>query len=243
MVRITIGRPTGVADRLLPENGVQASTIHEIACILRHAVKGENGQAFSIAMWKSASDMGHRPSTLSLARFLIRSKSWGKLEPLRRVETRFKQLVAEGKDPNALTAEGESLYENGQYDAAVKIMQRALQLDSSGFEWKHYCQVCLGKALTKLDRQLEAQHAFEGALESGSIEANGELGQLSRQSDLGLAQRYLYRAAMDGDSEMFRHLSEIRVEEQAVANDDKTRREHQLWAMEWSRLADKKAAY
>lgn len=232
-----------VADRILPENGVGASTMHEIACILRHFQNVESAQAFSMAMWKSASDMGHRPSTLSLARFLIRSKAWGKLEPLRRVETRFKQLVAEGKDPNALTVEGEFLYEHGKHDAAVKTLQQALRLPSSNFEWKHNCQLCLGKALVKLDRPTEAQRAFEDAVESGSIAANGELGQLLRLSDLGRAQQYLYLAAIDGRPEMFRQLSEVSVEKQSAADNDKSRKQHELWAMEWSRLADTKAAF
>ncbi|CAM1505496.1 Fc.00g111330.m01.CDS01 [Cosmosporella sp. VM-42] len=230
--------------KLTGSDGIPAEIMHEIACILHHIPGGvKTAQAFSVAMWASASDMGHRPSTISLARMLIGGGAWGKMSQLNKIQTRFKQLVSEGRDSNVLTAEGELLYKEGKYDAAAKTLQRALRIDSPGFEWKPHCQLCLGKAFTKLQKHAEANDAFQASIESGALDADGELGQMFRSSDPEAAAQHLYTAATHGRPEFFRHLSEISLEDQADTADEKSRQSHQRWAMEWSKLADPSVPY
>ncbi|KAF7543336.1 hypothetical protein G7Z17_g10820 [Cylindrodendrum hubeiense] len=229
--------------KLTGQNGISASALYDVGCIMRHIREPRSSQAFAVAMWASAADMGHRPATLSLARQLAHSHAWGQKSQLRKVETRFKQFVSEGRDPNALTVEGEMLYELGKYDAAAKMLQRALVLDGEEFEWKSQCQLYLGKAYVKLQRPVEAREAFESISDSGSSEADTELGQLLRSSDTEKAEKHLYTAAVNGNLEMFRHLSEIAFDKQVKATDKQVMKDHQLWAMEWSRLADPKEQF
>ncbi|KAM0436949.1 hypothetical protein ACHAPT_002664 [Fusarium lateritium] len=181
--------------------------------------------------------MGHQPSTISLARELIRAGAWGKAVQHRSIEPRFKQIVQEGRDRNAFTAEGERFFGLGMYDAAVKVLQRALGPEDSDFEWKHHCQLCLGRSYLKLGRTAEAKEVFEGV---GSGEAAVELAQLLRMSDPDRAEQYLYTAGINGHLETFRQLSEIEFEKEARATDNKSKKDHGCWAMEWSRLADER---
>ncbi|KPM43512.1 hypothetical protein AK830_g3071 [Neonectria ditissima] len=229
--------------RLLGQNRLSHKDLYEVGCIMRHIREPRSSQAFAVAMWASAAEMGSRPATISLARQLIHSHAWGQKSQLRSVEARFKQLVSEGKDPNVLTVEGEHLYELGKYDAAANMLRRALALDEKDFEWKSQCQLHLGKAYLKLKRPAEAREVFETISESGSAEADVELGQLLRSSDTEKAEQHLYTAAINGKPEMFHHLSEIAFENMNKAADEQTRKDQQRWAMEWSRLADPKVQF
>lgn len=173
----------------------------------------------------------------------IRFGRWGENPGSKKIETRFKQIVLEGNDSNALTADGELLYEQGKYEAAVKTLRQALRLDSPNFQWKAYCYMCLGKSLAKLGKRPEAIQAMETAIESGSFEADGELGELLRASDPDRAEQLLFNAATNGMPEMYSHLSELAMERQGAAVDDESRKEYGHWAMEWSRLADPRAPF
>ncbi|KAJ4319746.1 hypothetical protein N0V84_006221 [Fusarium piperis] len=222
--------------KLPKEHDVPAHVLHELGCILRLASK--QSQLFAGALWTAASNMGYRPSTISLARELIGSGAWGKATQYRNIETRFKQIVQEGRDSNALTTEGERLYRLGMYDAAVKVLQRALGPEDSEFEWKHHCQLCLGRSYIKLGRTAEAKELLEGIEGAGSGEAAVELAQLLRTSDADKMEQYLYTAGINGRLETFRQLSEIEFEKEAGETDKMAKKEHNRWAMEWSRLAD-----
>ena len=217
---------------------VPAHVLHELACILRLASK--QSQLFAGALWTAASNMGYRPSTISLARELIGSGVWGKASQYRNIETRFKQIVQEGKDRDALTAEGERLYRLGMYDAAVKMLQRALSPEGTEFEWKYHCQLCLGRSYLKLGKTAEAKEVLERIEGAGSGEAAVELAQMFRSSDPDKMEQYLYTAGINGRLEMFRQLSEIEFEKEARETDKEAKKVHNLWAMEWSRLADER---
>lgn len=203
-----------------------------------------SADAFATALWASASEAGYRPSTLSLARHLARSGAYGRIAQLRKVEARFKQLVSTTRDPDALTVEGELQYEQGNYEAAIRALQRALQVGTAGFEWKPYCQLCMAKAFVKTSRQDEARAILESLSEIGLIEADIELGKLLRVSDRDAAERHLFAAASGGRGDMFSLLSEIALEKAAESGDDKTPKEESLrWAKEWSKLADPRTEY
>lgn len=147
------------------------------------------------------------------------------------------------RDPDALTVEGELQYEQGNYEAAIRALQRALQVGASGFEWKPYCQLCMGKALVKTNKHDEARAIFESLAEIGLIEADIELGKLLRVSDRDAAERHLFAAASAGRGDMFSLLSEIALERAAESGDDKAKEESLRWAKEWSKLADSRTEY
>lgn len=205
---------------------------------MRHIPEPRRAQAFVVAMWASASDMGYLPATVSLAREISMGGAWGSKPQLRKVEIRFKQLVSEGKDPNVLTVEGEQLYKLGKYDAAVRMLKQALLVGGDDFQWEPNCRLYLGKAYLKIQKPVEAREAFESITNLGYADGDGELGQLLRASDLEKAEGHFYSAAINGQPDMFRHLSEIALENIATATDAQAAKEQQLWAMEWARLAD-----
>lgn len=217
--------------------------LHELACIMRQIHGPRSADGFASAMWASASDMGYRPSILSLSRQLIRSGAFGKVPQLRKVEARFKNLLSTGKDADALTAEGELLFEQGKYDAAVRILQRALQVEQSGFQWKPYCQLCLGKAYAKLQQHDKAQAVLQELSETGLVEADTELGNMLRSRDLDQAEEHYYAAACNGRADMFTPLGEIAVQRAAEAGDKASKEDNRRWALEWSRLADPRVEY
>lgn len=190
-------------------------------------------------MWASASDMGHDAATITLARSIIRSKAWGRKQQLSKVEARFKQLVASGTNPDALTAEGELQYEQGKYAAASRVLERALALDVD-FEWRPQCQLWLARAYRKLGRTDRALELLESMGSQGPVEADAELATMLKVSEPEKAEQHLFTAAVNGYLNMYTHLSEMEFQREAEAVDGNAKRNHHLWAMEWARLADPK---
>ncbi|KAH0596268.1 hypothetical protein MHUMG1_06129 [Metarhizium humberi] len=181
-------------------NAIPAETLHKVACIMRQITGPRSADAFATALWSTASEMGHRPSTLSLARQLVRSGAYGRVPQLRRVEARFKGLVSSGKDADALTAEGELLLEQGRPDAAAAVLTKALEL-SPRFEWRQYCRLCLGRAYLKMGKVDDAQGLFEKLAQEGLVEADMELAEMLRGSDADEARQRMYTAACNGRRE------------------------------------------
>lgn len=191
-------------------------------------------------MWASASELGYVPSTLSLAQNLIMSGYYLALAQLGKAEARFQQLVARGRDPNALTVEGQWLFKQGRFEAAAVMFQRALKTGSSGFEWTLSCRLWLGRTLLKLGRTEEAAEVFKPLAEAGYNEADIELAKLLRTTDPDRAQQHMYVAGCRGSPEMFTFLSEMALEEALAtqATNKRSSKENRRWAVEWSRLAD-----
>lgn len=181
--------------------------------------------------------MGYRPSTLSLARQLIRSGAYSRIPQLRRVEARFKGLVSTGKDADALTAEGELLFEQGRLEAAATALNKALKMGE--FEWRPYCELCLGRAYLRIGKVDEARGLFEKLAEEGVVEADMELGEMLRESDGDGARQRMFTAACNGRRDMFTRLSEMELERDG----EKSVEERRLWALEWSKLADGRVEY
>ncbi|KAL6910599.1 hypothetical protein GGI43DRAFT_378558 [Trichoderma evansii] len=229
---------------LTGKDGFPVEVIHEAACIMRQIRGPRSADAFSTALWASASDAGYRPSILSLTRHLVRSGAYGRISHLRKVEARFKQLVSTARDADALTVEGELQYEQGNYEAAIRALRRALQVGTPDFEWKHTCQLCMGKSLVKTNKHEEARALFESLSSIGFVEADVQLGKLLRISDKDAAERHLFTAASNGRADMFSLLSEIALEKAADSGGDKASKEESLrWAKEWSKLADPRTEY
>ena len=191
-------------------------------------------------MWASASYMGLEIATVTLARELFLSGQYGVWARFSRTEKRFKEIVAKGKDPNALTVQGEMFFAQKQYSKAVQVLQQALRLNAPSFQWQLICQLCLARTYAELGRMKEAKATFEELHEAGLPDATMQLGLMVRSSDLDRAHGLLYEAACKGRPSLFTHLAEIELERASNAGDAEARDEHKLWAMEWSRLADKR---
>ncbi len=200
---------------------------------------------FTVGMWSSASAAGYRLSTLSLIRHIIKAKAYERGSRFANVEKRFKALVSTAKDADALTAEGELLYGQGNYEAALRALQRAMLVgkDDEGFEWRAFCELCLGQVYVKLKRYQEAKDIFKSLSESGLPEADIELGQMLRPTDREAAARHLFAVACAGRPDIFAQLSEMSLEQATETKDETAVKEYRRWSDEWSRLANTSAAF
>ncbi|KHN99442.1 Tetratricopeptide-like helical [Metarhizium album ARSEF 1941] len=227
--------PWAAASSFTGRDAVPAETIHQAACIMRQIAGPRGADAFATALWSTASEMGYRPSTLSLARQLVRSGAYGRVPQLRRVEARFKGLVSGGRDADALTAEGELLLARGRLDAAAAALTRALRLGGD-FEWRPHCRLCLARTYLRMQRSDEARRLLEVLSEEGVVEADAELGEMLKGSDVHEARQRMFTAACNGRREMFTRLAELELQTLRGGTDGDE--DARLWAVEWSRLAD-----
>lgn len=211
---------------------------------MRHHTRVPGADIWSMVLWASASELGYVLSTLSLVQNLVMSDMYMAIVQMRNVEARFQRLVAGGKDPDALTIEGQRLFKQGRLEPAVAMFQRALKAWSSDFELRWRCLLWQGKAYLKLGRTEEAMKMFEPLVEYGYVEAEVELAKLLRTTDPERARQLMYAAACKGGStDMFTFLSEMALEE-ALATQTTNKRgskESRRWAVEWSRLANLRA--
>ncbi|KAF4452529.1 hypothetical protein F53441_4641 [Fusarium austroafricanum] len=222
----------------LKENNIPVETAHEMACLLWLIGRTRN---FSTAMWSAASESHYNPATVSLAKQLLLGGSWGKTTAFKGIEERFMKLIAEGKDCNALTAYGEHLFEKGEYNAAVGILNQAVSsADDGAFEWKGPCLICLTKSYTKLGKVGEAKKALEAL---NDPEAYTEFEQLLNSSEAEAARQEMYTTAIRGKHDVYRQLAEFEFEREAKETDAELKRNYNLWGMEWSRLADPSAKF
>ncbi|KAF5536324.1 hypothetical protein FNAPI_11793 [Fusarium napiforme] len=196
--------------------------------------------SFSMALWASASELDYTPAVVSLASQLFASGSWRKTTAFADVENRFMKLVAEAKNCNALTVYGAYLFQDGKYNQAVAMLTQALNVDDGVFEWKRKCLICLAKTYAKLGREHEAKKTLELL---GDPEADAELDQLLRSSDAEMTRQRLYTDAVKGKHDLFSQLAEVEFEREAKETDVELKKNHHLWGLEWSRLADPGAKF
>lgn len=211
-----------------------------MACLLWLLRRTKAHSSFSMALWASASELDFTPAVVSLASQLFASGTWRKTTAFADAENRFMKLVAEAKNCNALTVYGEYLFQDGQYNQAVAMLNQALNVDDGVFEWKRKCVICLAKTYAKLGRAHEAKITLELL---GDPEADAELDQLLRSSDAEMTRQRLYTDAVKGKHDLFSQLAEVEFEREAKETDVELKKNHHLWGLEWSRLADPGAKF
>lgn len=206
-----------------------------MACLLRIVTSSKARHQLVTSLWLSASEENYNPSTVSLARDLLLQGGWGKSQLLKEFEKRFMKLVAEGKDCNALTAYGESLFNTGKYSAAAEMLKQAVSVDDGIFGWKRTCLTCLSKSYAMLGKVSEARETLKAL---NDPDADAEIDQLLNTSDAEQARQQMYSAALMGRTDMYRQLAEVEFAREANETDKESKKNHHLWGMEWSRLAD-----
>lgn len=200
-------------------------------------------QAILIELWSHAIDLGSQPSLLSLCYYLARGKGWGALSRMGKYELQFKRLVAQGKDPNVLMVEATRLLELGDRLGAIRLLEKARNMDSEDYEWRRLGDVLLSRAYVELQRYDEATAVMLPLAEEGVPEAQLELGKIIKQSgkDIREAREYVFQSLRGGDMSGTSLLAEMAQEDVSNAKDQASKDEHLRWAIEWSRLADHKA--
>ncbi|KAL6925031.1 hypothetical protein FSST1_002305 [Fusarium sambucinum] len=214
--------------------GISVETAHVMGCLtfLENAPEIQN---LGCSLLARASAANYNPSTITMARFLFRSGEWGMLRSAKHIENRFMKLVYEGKDCNALAVYGEHLFRTRKYAAAVPMLNQAISVDDGIFEWKNMCMLCLAKAHAQLGKIKEAEDVLEML---GDPDAWIELGPLLDRGGFEDKRQWLYREGFTGNLEEFRKLAEMDFEKASKETDKALKHEYNLWAMEWSRLAD-----
>ncbi|KAG6030274.1 hypothetical protein E4U40_008017 [Claviceps sp. LM458 group G5] len=215
--------------------GISAETMHMVACIMFYIVNPEAARHFCTALWASASAKGLRPATLSLAKFLVHFKIYGKLAGLSASEARFKRLVASGDDADAMAVEGHLLHQQKRYEAAKAVLERALEIGGHP-DWRNYCELRLGMTYVKLNRENDARRILEKLADMGLPDAEAPLAKLYLKRRWEGWELRTYRAANLMGHELFTHLSEEEMKKHE--DGERTSEERLLWSIEWSRLSE-----
>ncbi|KAG5963264.1 hypothetical protein E4U58_003620 [Claviceps cyperi] len=216
--------------------GISAETMHMVACIMFYIISHPAGRKFSTAFWASASAKGLRPATLSLAKYLVHAKMYGKLAGLSASEARFKHLVASGDDADAMAVEGHLLHQQKRYEAAKTVLERALEIGGLS-DWRNYCELRLGKTYAALNKDNDARRILEKLADLGFPDAEIPLAELYLKRRWEGWELRTYRAANVMGHKLFTQLSEEEMKKHE--DGERTSEERLLWSIEWSRLAER----
>ncbi|KAJ4140896.1 hypothetical protein NW768_000103 [Fusarium equiseti] len=216
------------------EIGVPVEIVHEMGCLL-FMENETHAKGIASFMFISASAAGYDPSTITYARLLFREGEWGKKQRFKLLEKRFMDIVAEGKDCNALAVYGEKLFMENKFAAAAPILESALSVDDGIFEWRDMCLLYLAKSYVRLGKVEEAKKTLKTL---GDPDADAEVAPMLATGGVVEKRQRLFNEGFLGREQAFRELAEIEFENEARETDKDLKKEHHLWAMEWSKLAD-----
>ncbi|KAH7189003.1 uncharacterized protein B0J16DRAFT_105960 [Fusarium flagelliforme] len=216
------------------EIGVPVEIAHEIGCLL-FMEKEADAKGIASLMFISASAAGYDPSTITYARLLFRQDEWGKKRRFKPLEKRFMDIVSQGKDCNALAVYGEKLFMDNKFAAAAPILESALSVDDGIFEWRDMCLLYLAKSYARLGKVEEAKKTLKTL---GDPDADAEVAPMLTTGGVVDKRQRLFSEGLRGREQAFRELAEIEFEKEARETDKDLKKEHHLWAMEWSKLAD-----
>lgn len=190
-------------------------------------------------MWASASGLGFQPATITLAGDLVRHGKFGQLPMMRKVESDFRRIVTQGKDANALTIEALRLYrQEKKLPQAAAMFKKALSVGGPDFSFKSRCENGLGHIAYSQGRLEEAAEYLEKAYEVDPRSAGLLLGDVYASLDPQKARQVYYRTASHGNATAWGRLADLELGMAMDAQDQPTKQEHQLWAMEFQRLGD-----
>jgi len=223
-----------LTDILLLEIGVPVEIAHEIGCLL-FMEKEADAKGIASLMFVSASAAGYDPSTITYARLLFRQDEWGKKRMFKPIEKRFMDIVSQGKDCNALAVYGEKLFMDNKFAAAAPILESALSVDDGIFEWRDMCLLYLAKSYARLGKVEEAKKTLKTL---GDPDADAEVAPMLTAGGVVDKRQRLFSEGLQGREQAFRELAEIEFKKEARETDKDLKKEHHLWAMEWSKLAD-----
>lgn len=158
---------------------------------------------------------------------------------MRKVEADFRRILNQGEDANALTIEGLRLYrlENKKSQAAA-MFRKALSIGGPEFTYKSKCDHGLGHIAHSEGRLQEAAEHLEKVYEIDPPSAGLLLGDVYASLDPQKARQVYYRTALYGEAAAWGRLADLELGMAMDAEDEGTKREHELWAMECQRLGD-----
>lgn len=193
-----------------------------------------------MALFSGASALGCEASTVSVISILTSSAERDKVfdHPLfKPTVARFREILTRGRNPYALAIEGQQLLDQQKPQAAVRFLERAMQLGGPEFQWRPSCQYYLGMAYLKVKDEAKASEYLEKAAELGYKDAWHQLAKDTSKTDEN-RQVTLYQSGLLGDLNAFHYLAR---DFEALAQADGVTNEQQKellgFAMEADRLA------
>lgn len=135
-----------------------------------------------LAFFSGASALGCEASCISVVSAFQTSKDTAMLlsTPLfKPTLARFREIVSGIKNPYAMTVDGENHLRARRFNAAIRCLERALQLGGPDFQWAPTCEYRLGLAYKGLGDYAKAQALIGRAAAAGVPEAWFQLAELS----------------------------------------------------------------
>ena len=222
----------------LSGHGLSPKLLHQCGWVLCLASPSQDYKYLGLRMVYSAVLLDYEPATLSLTRYMFRTGRYP-LTGYGKLQSKFARLVAQGRDPNALTLQGMILQrDKGNELEAIAAFRKAVELGrrASEFEWAADCYVSLGRLLANQGQRREALAMFEkAALELDNPEGYYELAMVQGMDKLDDQFRYLIKAAANGIPKAWREMSQLlsSMEHQAAGHLGEYRAKEQA---EWRRV-------
>lgn len=197
---------------------------------------------WAFAMFAGASELGCKASCISLARMVVEAGHTN-VPLFKPIIARFRNIVREGNDPNALSIEARDLMKQEKYNAAGRWAQRALYIaGGEDFEFEADAHHVIGIAYAKAGKKAEAREHFTLASDLGLSTVLRDIAELS--DDLGEKRECLYKLGCTGFRTGFKNLGELTLflgEHPLLPPAERERQ--RLMALEWMRLSDKDSKY
>lgn len=233
--------------RSSPEHQINPSLLYDIAYFLFATMRAPSADQdlewkYAWRLMDTAGELGYDMATLDLTRRIIMHDSG--IEALRRnfprLEARFRALVDQGRDPNALVLQAMILMKHGQQSRALEVLQRSKALGEAGtpFPWKHFCLSQMGKVLEKQGSRDQAEECYAELVRENSGLGYYHLAMLYKPDPI--AKWLFHRAAALGVPQAVSELAgreTIDYKEALKAGDQQAASKHLLDAQEWQRLA------
>jgi tetratricopeptide (TPR) repeat protein len=134
-----------------------------------------------LAFFSGASALGCEASCISVFSAFQTSRDTSMLfTPLfKPTLARFREIINGTKNPYAMALDGENHRRTGRFNAAIRCLERALQLGGPDFQWGPTCEYRLGLAYKGLGDYTKAQPLIEKAAAAGVPESWFQLAELS----------------------------------------------------------------
>jgi len=143
---------------------------------------GRQHGLIGFAFFSGASSLGCETSCISVISTLLTSKSgtaafsWPLYKP---TFARFRGIVSSVKNPYAMAVDAEIHRRAGRNNAAIRCLERALELGGPDFQWIPTCEYRLGVAYKELNDFTKAQPLIERAAAAGVPQAWFHLAYMS----------------------------------------------------------------
>ncbi|KAF4121353.1 hypothetical protein GMORB2_2315 [Geosmithia morbida] len=193
------------------------------------------------AMFSGASMLGCEASCVSLVRLIMADQRGVAFRPLFRPNVvRFRAIVRAGRNPFALATEGLWLLAQGKPNAAVRLVERALQIGGGdAFAWAAQCKLALGQARHALGEDGAALELLTAAAEAGQRDAWRWIGRLA-PDEAGRRDAW-FKGGIAGDAKSFDLLGDdyaARAQDETL--DRKVQDELLAWSSEFKQMASRR---